>query len=133
MLHPAVLSEMLDDEIAAAKLRLGSRASELRREQTNVVLSIGDHLRLILDGARYDAEPFRVTVADTDGRPVPHEQWPGSLSLGVHPIVGRPFACVQGTYEYHAHPSHLEDHWARYRNSIRLADLLDHLLRKAGR
>ena len=42
------------------------------------------------------------------------------------------FACVQGTYEYHAHPSHLEDDWARCRNVIRLPDLLDHLLRKAG-
>ena len=47
-------------------------------------------------------------------------------------MLDRPFACIQGTYEYHAHPSHLADKWSNYRNTIRLADLIDHLLRKAG-
>jgi hypothetical protein len=32
----------------------------------------------------------------------------------------------------HAHPSHPEDHWDRYRGSIALADLLDCILRKTG-
>jgi hypothetical protein len=132
MLHPAVLGEMLDDEVAAAEIRLGSRAPELHRDEFTVTVSIGEDLLLVLDGSRYDVEPFRVTVTNTDGQPVRHEQWPGALSLGVHPILGRPFACVQGTYEYHAHPSHLDDDWARYRNAIRLPDLLDHLFRKAG-
>jgi hypothetical protein len=127
-----VLGEMLDDEVAAAKERLGSRALGIRREDASVTLGLGGDLSLVLDGSRYDVEPVRVSVVDAEANPVAHERWPGSLSLGVHPILGRPFACVQGTYEYHAHPSHLEDHWARYRNSIRLPDLLDHLLRKAG-
>lgn len=130
MLHPSVLGQMLDDEVAAAEERLGSRAS-LHRDGSTIVVPIGE-VRIVLDGARYDVEPFRFTVTDEAGQQVTHEQWPRSLSLGAHPILGRPFACVQGTYEYHAHPSHLDDHWARYRHTIRLPDLVDHLLRKAG-
>jgi hypothetical protein len=125
--------EMLDDEIAAAEERLGGRAGGIERKGTDVTVALGDELALQLDGARYDAEPFRVTVTTTDGEQVPHEMWPPGMSLGVHPVLDRPFACVQGTYEYHCHPSHLTDHWATYRNELRLADLLDHLLRKAGR
>jgi hypothetical protein len=133
MLHTALLNEMLDDEIAAAKERLGDRIGQIERDGAGIVMALGDGLVLRLDGARYDAEPFRVAVATNDGEPVPHELWPPGMSLGVHPVLGRPFACVQGTYEYHAHPSHLADHWATYRNELRLSDLLDHLLRKASR
>jgi len=132
MLPPSVLSEMLDDEVAAALGRVGDRAGALRRTGTSVTAELGEHL-LLLDGARYEAEPFRVSVVSRTGTPVGHEGWPPGLSLGNHPILNRPFACIQGTYEYHAHPSHLADHWARYRSRIRLPDLLDHLLRKAGR
>lgn len=132
MLHPSILVEMLDDEVAAAIDRVGVRAGVVRRVGTTVTADLGANV-LVLDGARYDAEPFRVCVVSRAGSPVPHEGWPPGLSLGVHPVLNRPFACIQGTYEYHAHPSHLEDHWARYRTSIRLPDLLDHLLRKAGR
>jgi len=124
MLHSAVLHEMLDDEVAAAEDRLGSRIAVIERH---------DDLVLVLDGSRYDAEPFRVTVTDAHGHDVPHERWPAGLSLGQHPVLNRPFACIQGTYEYHCHPSHLSDHWAVYRNSLRLPDLIDHLLRKASR
>jgi hypothetical protein len=40
---------------------------------------------------------------------------------------------VQGTYEYHTHPGHAADSWDRYRHQLRLAQLLDHLLRRCGR
>jgi hypothetical protein len=36
------------------------------------------------------------------------------------------------TFEYQSHPSHLEDHWDRYRSRIAFADLLDCVLRKTG-
>lgn len=133
MLHPAVLHEMLDDEVAAAEDRLGGRVDTIERRGATVVATLGNDLDLVLDGNRYDAEPVRVTVAGSDGRPVPHEAWPAGMSLGQHPVLERPFACIQGTYEYHCHPSHLTDHWAIYRNTLRLPDLLDHLLRKASR
>lgn len=133
MLHPTVLQEMLDDEIAAAAERLGVRLPTTTRNGSRVTVELEPNLRLELDGRRYDSEPFRVQVTDAQGVPVSHEAWPPGLSLGQHPVLNRPFACVQGTYEYHAHPSHLTDHWALYRNQLRLSDLLDHLLRKAGR
>jgi hypothetical protein len=134
MLHPGVLADMLDDEIAAARRRAGSRARLIERVGTQVVAAIGTDdapVHIIFDGARYDAEPFRVSLASAAGTALPHEQWPAGLSHGVHPILGRPFACIQGTYEYHAHPSHLADRWDAYRHRIRLPDLLDHLLRKS--
>ncbi len=133
MLHPLVLREMLDDEVAASEDRLGGRIGTIERRGGSVSVSLGRGLDLVLDGSRYDAEPFRVSIVDARGEPVPHEAWPAGMSLGQHPVLERPFACIQGTYEYHCHPSHLTDHWAIYRNSLRLPDLLDHLLRKAGR
>jgi hypothetical protein len=35
-------------------------------------------------------------------------------------------------FEHHSDPSHLEDHWDRYRSRTALADLLDCILRKTG-
>lgn len=133
MLHRDVLNEMLADEIAVAEERLGDRVGHIKRDDADIYVALAEGLTMKLEGARYDAEPFRVSVVRGDGTPAPHEAWPAGLSLGVHPVLGRPFACVQGTYEYHAHPSHLGDHWAVYRSDLRLAELLDHLLRKAGR
>jgi hypothetical protein len=88
-------------------------------------------IHIVFDGSRYDAEPLRVSLISGAGTALPHGQWPAGMSHGTHPILGRPFACIQGTFEYHAHPSHLADHWDTYRYRIRLADLLDHLLRKS--
>lgn len=136
-LHPAVAEELLDAEIAAAELRLGDRITGISREGTDVYCRVeGTNVGSVtirLDGREFDAEPFRVAVVDENGNIAAHDRWPGALSLGPHPFLGRPFACVQGTYEYHAHPTHLTDRWDLYRNQLRLPQLLDHLLRKAGR
>ncbi len=134
MLHPSVLADMLDDETDAARRRVGGRVGGIERVGSYVVATIGAGtapIHIVLDGSRYDAEPLRVSLISGSGTALPHEQWPAGMSLGIHPILGRAFACIQGTYEYHAHPSHLADHWDTYRHRIRLADLLDHLLRKS--
>jgi hypothetical protein len=137
MLHPTLAAEMLDAELEVARARLGDRVSAVTRSGTTIQLLFrsvdGQPVRLELDGARYDAEPFRVAVVDDAGGVVEHGQWPAGLSHSIHPVLGRPFACVQGTFEYHCHPSHLNDRWDIYRSTIRLADLVDHLLRKSGR
>jgi hypothetical protein len=70
-------------------------------------------------------------VVDDDGGVVEHGRRPADLSHSTHPVLGRPFACVRGTFEYHCHPSHLNDRWDSYRPTIHLADLVDHLLRRA--
>ena len=53
--------------------------------------------------------------------------------LRVHPVLGRHFVCIRDCAEYYAHPSHLQEQWDTVRNTLRLAELLDHALRKAGR
>jgi hypothetical protein len=137
MLHPTLAAEMLDAELEVARARLGDRMSAVTRSGTTIQLLFwsvdGQPVRLELDGARYDAEPFRVAVVDDGGGVVEHGRWPAGLSHSIHPVLGRPFACVQGTFEYHCHPSHLNDRWDIYRSRIRLVDLVDHLLRKSGR
>jgi hypothetical protein len=137
MLQPTLAAEMLDAELEVARARLGDRVSAITRSGTTIQVLFwspgGQPVRLELDGARYDAEPFRVAVVDDGGGVVEHGRWPAGLSHSVHPVLGRPFACVQGTFEYHCHPSHLNDRWDTYRSTIRLADLVDHLLRNRGR
>ncbi len=136
MLHPVVLADLLDDEVAAAAERLKDRSAGLVHDGRFVrcpLLPAGDSLRwLRLDGRRYDGEPFRVAVCGPGGASLPVERWPQGLAAGVHPVTGEPFACVRGTWEYYLHPSHHQERWDAHRPRLRLADLLDHLLRKAG-
>jgi hypothetical protein len=136
MLHPAVLSELLEDEVAVARGRLGSRVDSLERIGASVdcrfTLKSGVEHRLVLDGRGYDADPFRVMAVDQQGEPLPAAGWPPGLCHGDHPVLQVPFACVQGSWEYHAHPQHVADVWDRYRHTRRLAQLLAHLLRRCG-
>jgi hypothetical protein len=137
MLHAAVLSELLDDEVAVARQRLGDRVMSIENDgfdiycRFEVVAAATEH-RLRLRGRAYDAVPFRVAAVDQDGRTLPAAGWPPGLCHGDHPVLHVPFACVQGTWEYHTHPQHVADVWDRYRHSCRLGDLLSHLLRRCG-
>ncbi len=65
MLHPFVLTEMLDDEIAVAEERLGDRVDRIMRDGTCVAVPLTDSLTLKLEGARYDAEPFRISASSS--------------------------------------------------------------------
>lgn len=136
MLHSKVLDDVLDAEVAVARQRLASRVTSIDRQDAMIHVRYstldGRPLRLRFDGRRFDAEPFRVAVVGDDGDILHHEEWPPGLSLGEHPVHGRPFACLRGTFEYHTHPSHLEDSWDRYRPTLRLADLAHHILTKGG-
>ena len=136
-LHPALLAEMLDEEVAVARQELGGRISRLEVVDTGVLChlagtNVGNAI-LALDGQSYDAEPFRVTVIDESGAVADQPRWPGSLFHSIHPGLSRGFVCVRGTFEYHCHPSHLNERWDTYRTTLRLPRLLDHLVRKAGR
>ena len=137
MLHPAVLRELLDDDVAVARDRLAGRAQDISIDGHVVYCHFerpgGDNYCLRLDGRAYDADPFRLSVVDAQDRPLPASGWPPGLYHSEHPVLKVPFACVLGTYEYHTYPGHVADVWDRYRHRLRLADLLGHLLRKAGR
>jgi hypothetical protein len=129
MLHPAVLAELLDAEVAAAVEQFGRPVTRIGHTITAPLRS-GTQLRF--DAGRYDAEPMAVDVTDADGTPLPPTAWPGTLFHSIHPVHERPFVCIRGTFEYHTHPSHLADRWDLYRGRLQLADLLAHLYDKAG-
>ncbi len=135
--HPKLLAELLEAEADMARQRLGGRVAHIEVNGPLVYVWLTPRedggIAIRLDGTRYDAEPFRVAVVDAAGDKLSSKQWPGQLFHAIHPVLRRPFACIRGTYEYHCHPSHAADAWDAYRMRIRLGDVLDHLLRKAGR
>jgi len=133
MLHPVLLGTLLDDEIVVINERLAARGVAARRGGHLVQVSapeVGEDRILVLDAERYDGEPVGVLITDADGTVLPGSRWPTGLCQGEHPVLHRPFVCVRGTIDYHAHPSHTDDSWDRYRGRIRLADLVVHLLRR---
>lgn len=133
MLHRVVLSEMLALEVDVAKERLGSSISFVEVRGADVwcrLITPKQAVSLLFRGDQYDAEPFRVSVTREDGTPLPGAEWPTPLRWLDHPVFGGPFICVQGTYEYHAHPSHFENTWDKHRFHIRLADLLLHIQKR---
>ena len=100
MLHPLVLADLLADEVAVASERLGERVAGLRHDGRHVTCPLrpdGQARRsLTLDGGRYDAEPFRAAVCGPDGLALSADGWPQGLAHSIHPVLGRPFACVRG-------------------------------------
>ena len=133
MLHPSVVVEILDAEIAVSRERLGDRVGSIRRNCAVVLVDFGENTVARLDGTRYDAEPYSVSFQDAVGQPLAGHEWPAGINAGPHPIFNRPFICIRGTAEYHTHPSHLRDRWDFYRGRIALADLLDHICNRLGR
>ncbi|WP_328442726.1 hypothetical protein [Amycolatopsis sp. NBC_00438] len=135
--HPALLTQLLDDEVEVARSRLGDRATGIERVSSTIRVPLsapdGSPLLLVLDGSNFDAAPFGVTVTEPDGSPAPLERWPAGLGASMHPVLNRPFVCVRGCAEYYSHPSHLQESWDTVRNTLRLAELLDHLLRRGGK
>lgn len=79
MLHPLVLADLLDDEVAVAAERLGAQAAGLRHDGRHVICPLqqdGHAPRsLRLDGGRYDGEPFQVAVCGPDSLPLPADGW----------------------------------------------------------
>ena len=125
--------DRLDRETTIAQERFSKLGVRLQRNDLKVRLwlpGLVDGTVILLDGAGYDAEPMSLSVVDTGGQPVAANQWPGALCHGEHPVLRRPFACLRGLREYHAHPSHVGDNWDNYRNTIRLVDLVAHIVAK---
>ena len=136
MLHPQLVGEMLDGEIEVARERLAGRFLAIDRAGTAVVCTppvAAGPWRVALDGRGYDAEPFHLSIVDGNGSPLPGGSWPSGLYAGgEHPVLKVPWACVQGTFEYHLLPGHHSDPWDAHRNVLRLDHLLGHILRRCG-
>ncbi len=135
-LHPTVLADLLAAEADVARQRLGNRIENIDAATDHVVVSFRaqeQQWRLRLDGPDYDARPLAVSVVDDDDAPVGADRWPPGLAYGgEHPVARRPWACIRGTLEYHTYPGHTADGWERYRDSLRMADVIAHLLEKVG-
>ncbi len=136
-LHPVLLNEMLADEMEATRLRLEGRFESIERDGSDLYVRLADtnvgKATVRFAGSGYDAEPFHVAVVTGHGDIAPQAQWPAGLFHSVHPILDRGFVCIRGTFEYHSHPSHLEDAWCAYRQTLRLPQLLGHILKKVGK
>lgn len=137
MLHRAIATDLLEMEVDVARRRLGDRVTAIDVVDTDVLCTIeGSNVgavKLRLEGARYDGEPLRLFVVDDEGASVAPSGWPGTLYYGDHPVHRRPWSCTRGTFEYHTFPGHSGEPWDSVRDQIRIPDLLDHLLRKAGK
>jgi hypothetical protein len=76
MLHPMLLAEFLDDEVAATAERLGTRAEALGHDGRYVRCRVTGADRALLwlrmDAAGYDADPVGVDVCDDAG---PRWRW----------------------------------------------------------
>jgi hypothetical protein len=136
-LHPLVLADLLAAEADVARERLGARLDDLVVAPDHVTAVFRAHDRswcLRLDAGDYDARPLAVSIV-VAGVPVGREQWPPGLayeSVPDHPVLHRPWVCLRGTLEYHSYPGHTADGWELSRADLRMADVLDHLLRNAG-
>ncbi|GLZ40624.1 hypothetical protein [Actinokineospora sp. NBRC 105648] len=87
-LHPVVLADLL--EVEQARVQLGDRAQDLRREGNCLLVTLGrpdGTWNLRLDGSRYDAEPFDVALVDDEGEILQAEDWIPGFGLGVHPSL----------------------------------------------
>lgn len=80
---PALLTQLLDDEVEVARSRLGDWVTGIERvgPAVRVPLSApdGGPPLLMLGGANFDAEPFGVAVTETNGSPAVLERWPAGL------------------------------------------------------
>ena len=134
-LHPVLLYELLDLELAAARDRLGDLAGDLRRDGPHLLMTLtkGDRSwTLRLDGTRFDAEPYDVALVNDKGEVLPLDEWIPGFAHDIHTSLQIPWVCVNGTRAYYAHESHFKERWDHDRTTLRADTLLRKLLQKAG-
>ncbi|WP_232661267.1 hypothetical protein [Pseudonocardia sp. TRM90224] len=135
MLHPQILVDLLDGELALARQVLGARAGDLHRDGLALVMQLvrpDGTWTLKLDGTAYDAEPFDVALVGEDGDVLPLDRWIPGFALGEHPVLGRPWVCLSGTRAFYLYEGHHTERWDAVRFRHRADNLLDRLLAKAG-
>jgi len=132
-LHPVVVADLLRVEANLVREALGDQFDAVELDGTRVLIQpkAWSGRWMSLDGAEYDQRPLLLAVLDADRKPT--NAWPGSLRHGsVHLILDGPWACIRGTYQYHAYPGHAAETWDQFRTSIRLVHLVKHVLKKAA-
>lgn len=133
-LHPEVVAEMLKAEAESVRESLAEQIEEMELDSNRVLIrpKSWSGQWMCLDGSEYDQRPLRLSVLDAERKPT--EDWPGKLRYGSepHPILQEPWACIRGTYQYHAYPGHAAETWDQFRISIRMVHLVNHILKNAA-
>lgn len=132
--------KLLDAELEACSEdpRLQQEGVRIYREGTQVFVAFASDRNgrpgvFRLDCDLFDASPPGVAMVDTEtGEELPLASWTPGVPHSLHPVSGKPFVCIQGTAEYHTHPSHVDDAWDKYRARFRLRQTIARLLEKAG-
>jgi hypothetical protein len=130
--------ELLDAELEVVRDSVATNCVTVWREGTDILVQFeqardGRSGLFKLECSQFDAEPPSVSMVDPTTRAeLALEQWTPGVPHSVHPLTGKPFVCLQGTAEYHTHPSHRDDTWDRYRRVFRLKETIHRLLQKAG-
>lgn len=76
-------------------------------------------LRIHMDCTNWDERPPSIKLLTPAGELLTENMVPrgtGVFNHSQHPTTQNPFICMQGSYEYHTHPSHLKDHWEPLRS-----------------
>lgn len=137
-MKPELAEELLEGELEVVRDSIGSSGVTVWLEGTDVFVKFesgrdGNSGMFRLACGQFDAEPPSVSMVDPEAHSeLSMERWTPGVPHSVHPVTGKPFVCLQGTAEYHTHPSHLDDSWDRYRRVFRLKETIHRLLQKAG-
>lgn len=106
------------DLLPASLTFIGSGGGFMSDQQLGLMLKPPDQTRV--PPARYDGK-----VLFARGAPGGF----GGYLPGGHPITGRPFLCIRGTWEFHVHPQHADLPWDWLRGDPNYG--LDYLLTHA--
>jgi hypothetical protein len=133
-LHAAVVAQMLEAEADSVRQSLSGEVDDVELDGTRVLIRPKTWAGswMCLDGTEYDQRPLRLSILDAERAPT--DNWPGKLRYGseLHPILQEPWACIRGTYQYHAYPGHAAETWDQFRISIRMIHLVTHILKNAA-
>jgi hypothetical protein len=75
-------------------------------------------LRVRFDCTGWNQKPTAVKLLTLEGHGLTYvpQDATGVINPGPHPISRKPFVCLPGTREYHAHIHHFTDRWENYRD-----------------
>lgn len=124
-MHPAAAKALFDEDVANLSAALAERrgwllhAVEFPLIDCSFTAPNRTPLRLRLQCDNWNDLPPAVSLHAADGAPLttllPNPT--GVFNPGPHPTTGRPFICMRGAREYHAHPSHINDSWESLKSS----------------
>lgn len=136
-MHPAAAKALFDEEVAKFTPALAARRGWVFHSLEFPLIDCSftapgrTTLRLRFKCAEWDDLPPAIGLHQADGSyltAMPNNP-SGVFNMGPHPTTGRPFVCMRGAFEYHTHPSHVNESWEQLKgnSSYRLGGILTQL------